>query len=385
MSESTGFTEIDVPETLRLEQAANAAETQPEEQTERQPSPRETAMAAIAERRREAIERELAHGVVMEDEARIAGGAEPLPHTPEETDGTEAPEAANSATATGQASPPAPASEPAPSGTPGRHVVNVGGQTFVVDDAQFEHLANIGAMASVAMQQQSQQHVQQHQAPQPVARAPEPTVPIDRTRLAETWRKMSYGNEEEGVAALSDLLAAAQPAAVDPRAITEQAKAEMRAETQLQQNLLAVAREFPDVMGPVDRAHTAEEMMIYRRRAQLAALALHDIRQRDAMLGQQRSDLDVYREAAMNVRASLGTAPPLQSGQEIATATPATQAARATVATSTERLERKRAAPRTPSAVSRASMGQPIPQQKTASDIVAWMAQRRNQQSPVRT
>jgi hypothetical protein len=215
-----------------------------------------------------------------------------------------------------------------------------------------------------------------------MARAPEPAPAIDRTRLAETWRKMSFGSEEEGVSALSDLLAAAQPT-VDPRAITEQAKAEMRAETQLQQNLMTVAREFPDVMGPVDRPHTADEMMIYRRRAQLAALALHDIRQRDAMLGQQRSDLDVYREAAMNVRSSLGTTP-LQSGQE-PTTTPATQAARATVATSTERLERKRAAPRTPSAVSRASMGQPVAQQRTASDIVAWMAQRRNQQSPVRT
>ena len=75
----SGFTEIDVPETLRIE--AEAATSQPDTPDDDAPRPlskRELDMAAIAERRKEAIERELSFGVTMEDEARAAGGVRSL-------------------------------------------------------------------------------------------------------------------------------------------------------------------------------------------------------------------------------------------------------------------------------------------------------------------
>ncbi len=379
------FTEILIPETMHIE---TEEQTPPVPENEQRPlSKREEQMAAIAENRRLAIEREQAYGVVMENEARAAGGGAPVPETPEPRAVADEPPAQHTpATVTGAESPQPPASGPATADIQQRrHIVNVGGQQFVVNDAELAHLASLGATTQIALNQQPREQLPAPPAPEPRRVAPA----IDPELTRNVVRRINYGNEEEAATALTDfaghLAQQFQQQPVDPRQLVEQAKAEMRQETMVQNNLLTIGREFPEVFGPLDKPVTdPQEAARYRRASQLAALALDDIRRRDFMLGVQRSDLEVYREAANEVRATIGGARPAsQSGQE--TATPAAIQA-AVPAAHSERLTRKRAAPSLPSAVSRvAPDGDATPRQLTKSEIVAWMAQKRHQQSPVRS
>lgn len=380
----SGFTEIDIPETLHITEPETPVDP-PSDDAPREKSPREQIMEVIAERRREAIEREQAYGVVMEDAARAAGGGEPIDRdVPPSDDGAGAPDLSKPEPMGAELQQPAPVSAPAPSSAERRHLIQVGGQQFNVSDAELTHLAQMGAVATVAMQQQGQQPPPQraeHTPPPPV----QPHAP-DRAKMAETWRKMSFGSEEEGVAALSELVQSITPQQpqLDPHAIAHYASQHTRAQMTLESNLATLGREFADIFGPTDRAWTPDEVEIYETRAQAAALKLDKIRRRDALTGAQRSDLDVYREAATMIRASLGGSP--QSGSQ-QTTTPASQAVlRPVAATSSDRLERKRAAPRQPTAVSRAAMSGETaqPRAPTGSEIVAQLARGRNQQSPTR-
>lgn len=389
----SGFTEIDVPETLRIEAEATTAPDTPDEDAPRPLSKRELDMAAIAERRKEAIERELSFGVTMEDEARAAGGGEPLdrdePQRPIEDTSDIPSHAAPSPSPTA----PTPTSTTDQTYEPRRHTINVGGQVFHVTDAELQHLASVGAVATVAMQQQQHAQPQPPTPPRHVEVAPTPAshetmepARVDRTKLAETWRKMSFGTEEDGVAALQELISTvAAPRAPDPSQIAQQVHHQLRQEQQLEQTLVRVGRDYQDVFGPMDRTWTPEEASVFTMRGQAAALALDSIRRRDAMMGVQRADEAAYREAADMVRRSLL---PGQQPQEAARQQSPAQAAPPSVAPQGERIERKRAAPRQPSAVGRtAGSGGETQQSRapTPSEVVAWMAQRRNQQSPVRT
>lgn len=373
-------TELEIPQTMHIDTSAET-ETAPEVEN-RELSPRERQMAEIAARREEAINRELAHGVTMENEARLAGGGEVIEPDPEDAPDPE-PQPAMAAPPAG---PPASHAAPQPAPEPTLRRVTVGGQQFNVTDAQYEHLASIGAIASLAMQQQAPQP----QPAQPVhAQAPAPEPTTDRAKLAETWRKMSYGSEEDGIAALQDLIATVRPAQqVDPQQVAHQATQQTLHHIQTQNNLMTVAREYADIFGPSDRQHTPEESQVFATRGRLAAIELHEIRQRDMMLGNNRSDLEVYREAAQRVRAAIGGgAQQPQPATQASATQPAVQAApKAAVSVDAERLERKRAAPRTPQAVGRTAgaaqaMGARPP---TASETVAWMAKTRGQQTPVR-
>lgn len=388
----SGFTEIDVPETLRIETEATTAPDTPDDDAPRPLSKRELDMAAIAERRKEAIERELSFGVTMEDEARAAGGGEPHDRDESPRPIEDIPDASSHTAPSPSTTSPTPTADQ--TYEPRRHTINVGGQVFHVTDAELQHLASVGAVATVAMQQQ--QHAQQPQpsapprhvevAPTPASHETMEPARVDRTKLAETWRKMSFGTEEDGVAALQELISTvAAPRAPDPSQIAQQVHHQLRQEQQLESTLIRVGRDYQDVFGPMDRTWTPEEASVFTMRGQAAALALDSIRRRDAMMGVQRADEAAYREAADMVRRSLL---PGQQPQDAARQQTPAQAAPPSVAPQGERIERKRAAPRQPSAVGRtAGSGGETQQSRapTPSEVVAWMAQRRNQQSPVRT
>jgi hypothetical protein len=380
-------TELLIPETMHID---TPVEEPPARSPDAPPhlSKREEQMIAIAERRREAIERELAYGVTMENEARATGGGDPVPDEDADTSaGADVPPSPPpAATATGASAPAPPASGPAPAEPETRrHVVNVGGQQFVVNDQELAHLASLGATTQIALNQHQQAQYRAPESVQQSAPQPSPARTIDPELTRNVVRRINYGNEDEAAAALLEFAQQIAPAPqqIDLRGWTEQAKAEWRAEQALQHNLMTVGREYEDVFGPMDRpVSDPAEQRRYQRAAQLAALALHDIRTRDYALGRARSDLEVYREAAAEVRATIGSRQPLQSGQEIA---PQAALQAAVPASQSERLTRKRAAPSLPSAVSRVASGGDAPSRApTGSEIVAQMARQRNQQTPVR-
>lgn len=362
-------TELDLPETMHIQDDPSPP---PEvEDKPREPSQRDLAMLRIAENRQRELDKEIAYGAQLEDEARASVGAEPIDREPPAAD--DAPPAPPT-----QAAPPgSPPVAPLPAADPPaerRRAVTVEGQQYLVTEAEYDRLATMGAITHTALARQ-----QPEPPPAPPVESPRPTPAFDADRAKDIFRRMSYGNEEDGAAALLELATQLRPAQVDPAQVAQQAASIALHHTSTRDNLMTIGREFPDVFGPIDKPHSDPvEAARHARLSQLAALTLNDIRRRDEMLGVRRSDLELYREAATEVRSLTGRAAP-QSGVQ-----PASQAAaQAAPAVSSERLERKRAAPRQPTAVSRAAVSAE-PRQPTGSDIVAWIAQKRGQGSPTR-
>ncbi|HET8635335.1 MAG TPA: hypothetical protein VFL96_00635 [Acidobacteriaceae bacterium] len=360
MSETT---ELHVPEQMKLEDAAPASEAQISEDGEkRQLSPRELAMERILARRQEAIAKEVAHGVELEQEARaIAGVEEDAPDDP-----VEAEPAPVEAKVEEPVAPAAPAAPAAPS------LVDVdvpGYGRMQVTQEQLVRLAQMGAVANAAM----------HQAPAQVPVAPSAPVtsaPIIDDETAKAFaRRLAYGDEAEGGKALQELITSVVQRAAAPQldqtAIVQAAVQQSMQAQQFLHNMQTIGAEYPDIFGKPDETDPAA-LAKHHRLSRLAALELTDLRKHYAALGHARSDLDLYREAANNVRATLG-APQSQPAVEQATQS-AIQAA-----SSPSRLERKRAAPQNPTPVSRvASLGEQ-PRAPSGSQIVAAMRKARGQ------
>lgn len=366
MSETT---EIRISETLHIE-------TPPETPPEPRPlSRRDEQMIAIAARREEAINRELAHGVLMEDEAREAGGGQPIEReAPAPEEPPEAPEPPPFAAAP---------TVPAAPAQPALREVNLGGQSYYVSETEHNRLAALGAITQTALSQQPREA--------PAQAAPVHTVPpspaaMDPEAAKGIFRRMTYGNEEDGAAALQDLanmMAQRSGPQVDPRQLVAFATQQAIQQIELKNNLQTVLGEYPDIFGPTDRrVSDPAEIKHFKRLSQQSALILDDIRREDAMVGRQRTDLELYREALSQTRATFVR--PTSPAPSAVPPQAAPQAA--AVAPSQERLDRKRAAPRQPSAVSRvASSGEEPRQFPTKSEVVAQMARARGQQTPVST
>ena len=360
MSETT---DIQIPEPMTLESGAPAPEPTEEAAPERQPSPRELAMERILAHRQEVMAAEVAQAEVLAADAReLATSLEPPAPEPEP-----APEAAPEPVA-----PPVPAAAPAqpqPPAAPVLHVVDVPGYgRMQVTQDQLLQLASIGAVANAALRQPPAQAPAE--PPAPVAPAPV----LDDERARAFARTLAFGDEEASARAVQALVADvtrgfAAPA-VNPDAIVNEAVQRTMRANQFVSNMHTIGAEFPDIFGKPDETDQAA-LARHHRLSRLAALELTDLRQRYAALGQTRPDLDLYREAANNVRATIGTPPQPKTETE----PPALQAA-----PSRDRLERKRAAPQNPTAVSRtASLGPAQPQGITGSQIVDAMRKARGQ------
>lgn len=252
---------------------------------------REIAMEAIALARRKAIEKELRQGEDMADQARAEAGLQPMSRAaraaPAVVDEGVDP-AAPAPVVEAQPAPAAPAAPAAQQQLPvADQIVQIGNQQYKVTPYQLQQLASVGMVALNAMQRQQQQPQQpQQQAPaQPQQQAQPPAAPksiLTPEESRQFAQRIQYGNEAEGGAALQDMtmaianrLAAANPQ-VDPRAVvqyaTQQAVQQIRQEQQLNYNLNVIGSEYPDIFNNEGRA-------------QLAALKLHSVRQRDQLYG----------------------------------------------------------------------------------------------------
>lgn len=342
----TDTTELELPQTMRLEDAPVPADTPPDAPAE-VVNPRDAAMRRVVENYerqqaeqiaegdrlfREAAEREAAAAAELEPEAPATTEHRAVPGTHAQIQAPTQPEAA-----------------------PSLRTINVQGHELQVTEDQFEHLARIGVVANLALQGQ-QAAPQYRPPPAPPAHQAASQPPLDRERAAQIVQRLSYGTPDDGVAALQEL-AGTLTSRVDPQAVAAAATQQVMQTIQLQNDLGAIGREFPDIFNNEDRSY-------------LAAIRLTRIRERDAALGQVRPAIDQYREACGATLQGLGIAP----------SQPVSQPGGAGVRLSGDRLARIRSAPRHPSSVSRAaSLGEVERRAPTNSEIVAQIRRGRGQ------
>jgi hypothetical protein len=156
----------------------------------------------------------------------------------------------------------------------------------------------------------------------------------------------------------------------DPAALANWAADQALRRMRFEQDIITIGQEFPEVFS--DETLT-----------QVAALKVGALRQQAAMLRVQTPDLALYRDACGAVMDALKgpnwRQPATERGSE---APPATQAASTVAVVSPAKLERKRAAPQQPTAVSRvASDDATKPWEGRRSDIVEQMRRTRGQSS----
>ena len=114
---------------------------------------------------------------------------------------------------------------------PATRVVEVDGRRFEVTAQQYDELAQMGALANVALHQyNSQPQYQQPQPQQPQAQPQQQAPLVDPEMVRETVRKIQYGGEEDGAAALARLVydvasRTPQPQPIDTNSIVRQAAA----------------------------------------------------------------------------------------------------------------------------------------------------------------
>src|SRR5579859_2551929 len=273
-------TVLELPPDTTLPPAPPAETT--EAPAERQLSAREQAMMSIVENRERARALELAYG-------QEATTPDPEEAAAAEERATE--EARRALETAAPADAPKPAVEP-PKPTPAAP------QTIVIDGIHFTpeqaaQLARDGLVARKAVQEFQRQQTQPRQTPPPVPQPP-PRGPILAEDEAKALaRDLVYGDETTNAKAIQRIVETAVSRVaptpqVDPNAIIRAAVQQTRQAIDLQNNLATVGAEFPEIFGSPDDFTPA-----HNRRSQLAALALGDLRKRDAAMGVFRSDLDL--------------------------------------------------------------------------------------------
>jgi hypothetical protein len=346
------MSDVEIPQTMHIEEAHDE---QPE--GERQLTPREITMNAIAEKHEARRQEEMALGRIYDDDARAAGltfpedeqGREPEletrePETRRERAHTEAPREYVGPT------------------QPATRVVEVDGRRFEVTNQQYDELAQMGALANVALHQYNNQQPQQPSPQQP----PEPAQPlVDPELVRETVRRIQYGGEEDGATALSNLVQAVagrvpQQQPIDTNRIIQQAAAYTQQQQRYQADIATIQQEYKDVFADPQRQRLAE-------------FNVNAIRQRNIATGKYQSDLEVYREAGDLVLNALNL--PRSQPTEQAAFQAAQPAYRQDV------IERKRTAPKPTTQVDRRAPSPSAPRQPSGSEIVERMRQQRGQAS----
>ena len=343
----SGSTELELPVSNDIPDFVPEAIADP---PAREPTARERALEAIYASRSE----------VMRNELHLAKDIGfPVPVEPEAERIEDAPEAAPVAVEREVRAAPvveAPVAQPAPVAAPTVHEIEIEGQRFAVDDAQLRELARMGALANLAVARQ------QYAQPEPVA--PPAPAPVPEINASDIYQRIAYGSKEDGEAAVRDLaaqLSQRQPA-VDPNQIAMAVEQRVRQQLTMESNLQTIAREYGEIFNDTSLS-------------QFAALKLSEARQEFAARGIQKSDLDMYREACNRVRAVIGKQQPQSAVEQ-------TQPVALQAAPSPDRLERKRAAPRNPTAVSRsAGVAIDAPRPPTNAEIVDRIRRSRGQPS----
>ena len=248
--------------------------------------------------------------------------------------------------------------EPAPAAQ--KRTIMVDGRPIDFTEEEYSRLAERGMYNQPVAQQPQAPQPQQVSQSQRVEQAQE-NQPTDALR--DIARRITYGNEEESTKALADLINTAVSRAnqtqVNPNQIAQVAAQQAMAQIQFQKNLDAVGSEYADIFEK--RASTL-----------VAADHVNSLRYKYAMLGTPKSDLDLYREAGKLTREDFG--------MKSEATTPATLNKPAVQSADLgNKLERKRAAPKTPTAATKTIAMDAQRQVLTGSDIVAAMRKSRGQ------
>lgn len=318
--------------------------------------PRKEAMDAILANRKAQIETEIAYV----DPPVTNPPAEPIVEEPAA--------AAAPAAAQPETPPAAPAADPAVQ----KHKLKVNGVDLEFTQDELLRAASKGLGAEQKLEEATRLRReaealtrQTPSAPDPRAQAPQPetpATPMDADHLKKLARAISYGSEDESASAIRELV---QLRAGDGRAngptpdqIVQAATQNALAHIQRESALTTFGQEYSDVLKDPNLTY-------------LAAQYVHVLRDNYAKMGVPRSELDLYREAGKTVTDwdLSRKAPP-----------PGTQTPSAS-SVSTDRVERKRAAPKPPIAAAsiRAPLAPEAPQIPRGSAIVNQMRKARGQ------
>lgn len=262
------------------------------------------------------------------------------------------------------------APQPAPH-QPQTFAVDVDGQQLHVTQDQLVHLARMGVVANQALHQYQTQQYQTPVQQQPVRQQEAPRAYVDENQVAQTVKAIQYGDEASAAKALTELVnhvvsRSPQAPQIDVVAIGNYAAQKAAAEARFEHDKLIIRNEYPEIVNDPDFQH-------------MAAMKVTQLMQRNASLGQQQSNLDVYREAGNLVLDKIGKPRP---GQRVDEST-APQAPNLVVRRSAADIEgRKRAAPRAVSQViDRRSAAPQAPRAPTTSEVIDLMRQKRGQTS----
>lgn len=369
---------------------APAAPENDHDESQREPSPRDAAMADIYARRNAQIEKEL--GI----NAEISAGSPPNPNDEPAPQVDPAPAAPVHAPAQ------QPAAQQQPQGLPEQVPVNIGGQVVSIPRDDFLRLAQTGLQAqnvyneAAQMREQAQRMIgagqqapQQHQPAPQAQQAPQPhqrqSAGIEDGVARDIARRMNYGTEEEQARAISDIgaiiqqsVAQAAPAnpQLNPQELVNRVAGQVMNTMQQHTNLTAISQEFKEIFEHSELSYAA-------------GYQANMIAQNDARMGRQRPQMEIFREALTGIRDKY--LKPGVAGQQ-APNSPQSSAAPAAANTSTpaqaaspvaqqmsHRIERKRAAPQPPVAANVRSKGEPEKKFPSNSEIVSSMRKARGQ------
>jgi len=356
----SGATEIEVPETLHIEE-----ESPPPEQQNRPLTAREQIMQTAVRRAHERMESELAQSAIYDEDARALGLVYPSEEEPEPA--VAAPEPKVEPPAPVHVAPkqpePAPVVQPPPQSQV--RTISVEGRQFEVTDQQYAELARLGMVANAALHQYRQAPVE---PAAPVQAAPAAPL-VDPDQVRRVVREIQFGGEDAAAAALTEYttgllsrVPAPQPQ-IDANLIVHTAVAEARRQALFAQEQAVIRQEYEDIFSNPQRIA-------------LASLNVNAIRARNTQIGRNQSDLDIYREAGNMVREAL-FAPPRPGNEE--DTPPAVQSP--VVAPRVDVIERKRAAPRRTEVVDRRAPEPVVARAPTGSEIVEQMRKQRHQPS----
>lgn len=361
-------TNLEVPEHMRLDAPpAEEVETPPAE-GDKAPDPRADIMARIVEKRQAQVAKELEQ---TEPEAQEAA-PEPSPSEPETPP---APAAGTEA----QAQSPESASAPAQ-----KIPLIVDGNRLEVTPDELVQLAQKGLSANqrweeaARMRREAQELLSRPPTPQaqPVQQQPATDEIVPETLARDVARRLNYGSEDEQIKAIRDLVADVQSKTqgraqgLNPTDLVNTAVTNALAAVDFRSTLAALGQEFPKVFEDTDLSETAGRRVFKAKQEQ-------SLRMQQGLPVEMKSDYELMRDACKFVQDRYILPP----GTPQARANGQTQPAQAApkVDQMTDRVERKRAAPKPPAAANRVASGPPERPEPTPKDVVAWMRQKRHQ------
>jgi hypothetical protein len=333
------------------------------EQRQEPVNPRKDIMAKIYANRADSFQKELEYAAAVSMGATVDPILDESSPISEERQGeqiTETKQPENKAVTKAESSVTEPETKPTK-----KYIIS--GQQVELTEDQLTELASRTVNAEQRLQQvpqqiyQQPQYQQQVQPIQPQRQANQP--PEVDNRLKDIARKITYGNEEESTRALGDLVGLTaslvqRPQGPTPDQIVQAAVNQTTANLEFKRNLDTIASEYKDVFEK-------------RSLTLVAADKVNSLRNSYALIGIQKPDVDLYREACNSTREEFGlkssTAP--QIGETKTVATPNLQ----------NKMERKRAAPQPAASAHKVSQAPAANSALTGSDIVARMRKSRGQ------